>query len=183
MKKIVRITFKILGISLVAIFALTASVYIYFKVNLDEYINSKEVEFVIASIKKSKNLPENFYKAYEQKYPGSLSAESNVKYDHSYPSVMVQDLIYPAVLKTFNASIPNLIARYFILEKIKAETTQRQCLNWLFEERDFLSGNIGSERASLHYFGEDIHELNEDEVAVIIDMFDNASFYNPMRKK
>jgi membrane carboxypeptidase/penicillin-binding protein len=180
--KITRFILKIIEILLIATLLTILTVYVYFKKNLDDYIDVKDTELIINDIKSAKNLPEKFYEIYEQRYPGSLTSGFEFRINRAKPSIMICEMIYPRVSKNRNASV-SLITRYFILEKAEAATTQKECLNCLFAKHDFLSNNIGPEQASIYYFNKQIEDLNDNEIETIINMLNNASYYNPHRRR
>ena len=71
---------------------------------------------------------------------------------------------------------------YFLTREIEKNTSQKQCLNWITQNFDFLYGAKGIENASEFYFEKNLSNLNEKEMDILVKMLDNPLKYNPLKK-
>ena len=72
---------------------------------------------------------------------------------------------------------------YFLTREIEKSTSQKQCLNWIAQNFDFLHGAKGIQNASKFYFKKNLENLNENEMEILVKMLDNPVKNNPLRKK
>jgi penicillin-binding protein 1A len=75
------------------------------------------------------------------------------------------------------------LTKSLYLRKIEREFTHDDCLKFELMNSDFLQGNIGIKEAAKFYFNKTLNQLNEEEKIMFIVMLENASLYNPMRRK
>lgn len=61
--------------------------------------------------------------------------------------------------------------------------TQRQCLDYILANYNFMNNTKGVKEAANFYFQKDVSALNDDERLGLIVMLMNASLYNPKRFK
>lgn len=166
--------------------------YFYTKNYWKNFTNETEISELVSEIKKADSLPEKFYELYEVEDPKSLTYDLNQQiitqiFSSNYrmsPSSQVALVLRLSLKK--NKSFDN--RRYILLDislswKIESQTTQKECLNWLAENSDFLYNTVGIKQASLRYFEKELAELNERELASLVIMMNNPSLYNPLKRK
>ena len=65
--------------------------------------------------------------------------------------------------------------------KLEDDVTQKECINWIVSNYDFLENQIGISNASKFYYKKDISKLSDAEMATLALIFKNSSLYNPKR--
>ena len=180
MNRIFKIWIFIFGI----FFILFISVYKYYCIRFERNLNAEGLTDYISEINKSKELPNNFYSAYEMINP--KSTENNLIHSifqkSECQSLKVSGRISNIVKKQQLNRRENLIFGYFLTKKIEKNTTQKQCLTWTANQFDFLYNIKGIENASEFYFRKKIRNLDADQLLTLIRMMENPVKNNPLRK-
>jgi len=186
MKKVLKI------IRIIILFGILISVgfYFYIKNYWKNFTNETEVDKFISEIKSSEKLPENFYTLYEVENHKALSNDLNMQMLKAiFNSNFIQPPSSQASFMFIFFSGKNLyrhrykMAKTSLAWKIEKRTSQRECLNWLTENYDFLNNAKGIKEASKLYFKKSIEELSERELASLVIMLENSSLYNPFRRQ
>ncbi|KIX20071.1 hypothetical protein SY27_16285 [Flavobacterium sp. 316] len=186
MKRIIKI-FRILFILFSVIFLIA-----YFSlINAWKYdFTENELQTYFSEIKKSENLPDLFYKYYDLDNNNSLETKTG---EYLFKSIFASE-ISRRPLSFWLARqmyIPKMKNRTFINRirielslamKIEKETSQKEQFNYTLSTVDFVNNQIGVKNASKFYFGKEIAELNENEIASLIIMIRNPALYNPKRR-
>lgn len=71
---------------------------------------------------------------------------------------------------------------YFLAIKLNKEFTSRQCMTRFAHQIRFRSKVNGVEEAARFYFKKDITEISKNEMAVLVLMYENPYYYNPLRR-
>ncbi|MVO11099.1 hypothetical protein GOQ30_18160 [Flavobacterium sp. TP390] len=185
MKRIIKI-FRILFI----IFSVIFLVVYFLLINAWKYdFTENELQPYFSEIRKSENLPELFYKYYDLDNDNSLETKTgeylfkSIFYHRtSRPlSFWLAKQMYIPKMKNRN-SINRIRIEMSLAMKIEKETSQKEQLNYTLSTVDFVNNQIGVKNASKFYFGKEITELNENEIASLIVMTRNPALYNPKRR-
>lgn len=160
------------------------SVYTYHWNQFEKNLNTRELNNFISQINKSKELPKNFYSAYEKVNP--KSSENNlvlsILQKTECQSLNVSRRIFNKVKRQRLNRRENLTFEYFLTKEIERNTTQRQCITWTAQEFNFLYRTKGIEQASEFYFKKNVTNLDKDQLNTLIRMMENPVKNNPLRK-
>lgn len=159
-------------------------IHAYYKHCFKQNLNSEELDYFIAQINNSEDLPDDFYKIYDEIHPESLENDliSSLIHKTECQSHNIARRIYPLVKQQNTTRIENLTFENFLTWEIEKHTDQKQCLNWNARNFDFLYRATGVDSASRFYFKKDLDKLNRNETETLIKMFKNPVLYNPLRK-
>lgn len=180
---------KIFRNSVIIVLLLILAFYIFllnaWKIDFTE----EEIKPYITEIKQAEELPYLFYELYNLDNNNSLDfgtmeflAKSLFYIKTSRPiSVWLARMIYIPKMKD-RVFINRVKIELSLAMKIDRETLQKEQLNYLLNDLDFVNGQIGVKNASKFYFEKEITELTENEIASLIVMTRNPVFYNPKRR-
>lgn len=180
---------KIFRNSVIIVLLLILAFYIFllnaWKIDFTE----EEIKPYITEIKQAEELPYLFYELYNLDNNNSLDsgtmeflAKSLFYIKTSRPiSVWLARMIYIPKMKD-RVFINRVKIELSLAMKIDRETLQKEQLNYLLNDLDFVNGQIGVKNASKFYFEKEITELTENEIASLIVMTRNPAFYNPKRR-
>ena len=159
-------------------------IYKFYEYKYYQNLNWKDFNFFMSDIKKSKELPLNFYKAYEKRNPNSIKNDilGSIFYETECQSQRTARKIYMIVKKQNNNRFQNLTFEYFLTREIEKNTNQKQCLNWNVQNADLLYGNKGIENASTFYYKTELENLDTKDLENLILMLESPLKYNPLRK-
>jgi len=181
---------KILVIVIITSSLLFVSLIIYIKNDWKSFTTEKEMTELIVKIKNAEQLPKKFYELYELDNPKSLDCGINgqiINYLLGYKYIVPPSELASWLSRfSYNHVFDKRRVKYrniSISWKLEAETTQKQCLNWVVGQYDFLYRSIGIKKASKYYFNKEINELDEFELATFVIMMRNPSLYNPIKRK
>ena len=148
-----------------------------------------EIEPYISEIKQAEKLPELFYELYNLDTNNSLEygtlnyltkSFSRTK-NHQPVSIWLARMIY--IPKLTSKAYPKILKLELSLAtKIENETSSKEQLNFMLKQIDFVNGQVGVKSAAKYYFYKELNELNKTEVANLIVMTRNPSFYNPKKR-
>jgi hypothetical protein len=170
-----------LYISLVGVLLLLLFV-LFLRSDLNPSFRTSEIKAAIAQVKATKALPENFVSVYKQAdpitdIPGLIVDRLFKDRSRSCPCLEAASIMRPLYLG--NSRITGSV--YVLAWKLEKELSQRQCLNYLVSNFDFLYQNIGIEKASHFYFSNNLADLNSDQMKILVLMLENPLVYNPKR--
>ena len=134
-------------------------------------IDKSEREKFISEIKNSPQLPEKFYTIYNIIHPHSLEPKSWMHFINHQAGenryCACRELVY-AGLYPFYTKAWDIIPIITMVEKY---ATQEECLNYYIHKK------IEGENIDI----QNINELGDSEIAELILLIDNPSYYNKMR--
>ena len=164
--------------------------YIYAKNYWKNFATETQIKELISEIKTAEELPEKFYELYEIENPNTLTYGLNrlmitsvFKSTFYKPPSSIVALI-SEISRDYKGSFHRHKLREISLSwKIENGASQRECLNWVANRFDFVNMALGIKQASNLYFKKEISELTEKELASLVIMMNNASLYNPLRRK
>lgn len=178
-----------------AIFFIVAclSFYLYLENGAKIHFPKKERIELIQQIKSAPKLPDNFIEFYNGVYPESLENnfwkktyhQSTSRYllNNNLPSQNVANLAVGPFLQYNKRSINNAV----LIRNIEKNTTQTECLNFIFKNFDFLYNRKGIEDVSQDLFNKNVKDLNPIEMAEIVALTENPvrndRYRNPERAK
>ena len=166
--------------------------YFYVKNYWKNYANEEEINNLITNIKSAEKLPEEFYILYNIENTKSLNTNYNkqilrtifgsefIRPPSSKASKMGIDFFFRNKVKDYRRF---KIAQISITWLIESRTSQSECLNWITQNYDFLNSAKGIKQASNLYFKKNMENLNDYELASLIIMLENSSYFNPLRRK
>ncbi len=166
--------------------------YFYIKNYWKNFANETEINNLITNIKSADKLPEKFYTLYNIEKTKSLNTSYNeqglrtifgskfISLPSSQASIIGINLFFRNKIKDYRRF---KIAQISITWLIESRVSQSECLNWVTQNYDFLNNANGIKQASNLYFKKNIEHLNDYELASLIIMLDNSSYYNPFRRK
>ncbi len=186
MKKVYSILKRITIVGIL----LSISLIIYIKKHWKNITNEKEIHELVSKIREADTLPKKFYELYKIDNPNTLTNNLNTQI---FKAIFYSGLKNPPC--TSIAEILELVQRkkesrdrfklgaISLSWVIESKVTQKECLNWLAQNYDFINQTIGIKQASKKYFGKEIKDLNEKEFASLVVMMRNSNLYNPLRRK
>ncbi len=71
---------------------------------------------------------------------------------------------------------------YLVASRLEKYYTKEEILALYFNEYDFLNQAVGLKSAAKIYFDKGVDELEIQECAMLVGMFKNSSYYNPIRR-
>ena len=71
---------------------------------------------------------------------------------------------------------------YIVASRLEKTYTKEEILALYFNEYDFLNQAVGLKSAAKIYFDKKVEELELHECAMLVGMFKNSSYYNPLRR-
>ncbi len=166
--------------------------YFYIKNYWKNFATEKEINDLIVSIKSADKLPEKFYTLYNIKNPKALNTTYNEqalravissKYISTPSSKVSAMRINSFFLNKINSHRRFKTAQISMTWLIESRTSQAACLNWITKNYDFLNNAKGIKQASNLYFKKNIENLNDHELASLVIMLQNSSYFNPFRRK
>ena len=184
MKRVKKLIIGLFSITTI----LSFSFFLYIKYSWKNFTNEKQLDKLITRIKSAEKLPNEFYTYYNIVEKNTLENDSSkqlIKYIFNGKTKMP---VSYWVARYSNIILNKITDHRFIFHrnmslawKIEEQTDQKECLNYLLNEYDFLYGQIGIKKASLYYFEKEIESLNKREILTLIIMTKNPSLYNPKR--
>ena len=184
MKKTIKKLLKI-SIWISGIFIFIVGLYIgYVFSNLNQDIDKEKVELIISEMKAAKVHDEKLISMYNKIHKNALEKSS---WRNLWDWIWGENNECPcfdAVRKTYINKRHKIAENDFAVSiKIEREVSQRDCLNFIFEDFNYLYNNEGVDEASEFYFQKSVNELNDDELIGLIIMQKNPLLYNPKRFK
>ena len=181
-KKVIQFSIKsILAISILAFISLFCG-YKYVEHHIKESLTTP-LYLLEKEISSTKSLPDNilstFHEIYETKHISSYITESLLENrSGKYISEETAQLIIVHYSSgQYRYGIPKLV----LAHQLEQQFSDDQLLAFYTSNFDFLSNNTGFYKASLHYFGKKLEDLNKREAATLILMLDNPRMYHPHR--
>lgn len=170
---------RILIFSAIIIFIFISGTYIYLTKAAYWKIDKNDRDMFISQIKSAPTLPERFYIIYNKIYPGSLE-NGQLHYLLNRDDT---DSECPCRLAAYNTHFTflsdiHLVQLTFFVEDY---LTQKECLNCLAYNFNFLNGIKGIENASKYFYNKDLSELSDSEIIELIVMMENPALYNKKR--
>lgn len=168
----VKILSGILLLGLVIILFLKSDYHFPFE--KEDYLALKQ------EVRKAEKLPDEFYDTYNDIKPmknGNAYLMSKIlnRNNSECPCMYVANL--SRMKFTSKSSINEIILGW----KLEKQFTQRECLNYVVQEFDYVYGQVGIKNAAKFYFEKEINQLNTKEYQTLIVMLQNPSIYNPKR--
>lgn len=171
------------------VFLVTLAFYIFilnaWKIDFTE----EEIKPYIAEIKQAEKLPDLFYELYNVDNENSLEY-GTLKYltknllfikTIAPSSVWIARLMY--ISKPEYRNYPKILkVELSLATKIDKEISAKEQLNFIVQETNFANDQIGLKSAAKFYFNKEVKELNSLEMAKLVVMFRNPSFFNPKRR-
>lgn len=144
-------------------------------------IPEKSIKMVVEAVRGAKNLPDTFYSVFHKiEKVGSTG-------DFLFATAFNRNQVFCPCLqvaKRHLAPTPNknrlLQNHYFAALRLEKELSQKECLNYLVANTDFLYQAIGVQQAAQTYFHKNLSELSQREMATLILMMRNPLAYNPL---
>lgn len=169
------------------------SFYLYVENGAKIHFSHRERTELIQQIKSAPKLPDNFVEFYNGVYPESLENNfwkksyhqltSRYHLDSELPSQNVANLSAGPFLRYKKRYINNIL----LIRHIEQNTTQTECLNFIFRNFDFLYDRRGIEAVSQDLFKKNVKDLKPLEMAEIISLAENPvrnnRYRNPERAK
>lgn len=180
-----RVFLKILIFILGFLMIVFLGFYGYYNYRFNQNLNDKEFNEYMNEIQNTKNLTENFYEIYEKVNPKSLennffsSVTNGTECQCRNLARNIQPFVKSASLRN---RFEHLTFEYFLTRKIEKMASQKQCLNQLAQNFDFVYGARGIENAAQYYFEKHLDNLSEQELETLVKMMRNPVLYNPKRK-
>lgn len=149
----------------------------------------EEIKPYIAEIKQAEKLPDLFYELYNVDNGNSLEygtleyLTKNLLFIKTIApsSVWIARLMY--ISKSEYRNYPKILkVELSLATKIDKEVSSKEQLNFIIQETNFANDQIGLKSAANFYFNKDVKELNSLEMAKLVVMFRNPSFFNPKRR-
>jgi len=174
-----------LAIGMGAMVMLVLVLYIgYIFSNFNEDVDRKKVEQIIAVVKSSPKHDEQLIAMYNRIHKNTLEKSSwnnvwNWFWGDYYrcPCLDVAGMSY--INKRHKIAENNLV----ISVAMERELSQRDCLNYIFENFNYYFGVKGVDEAAGCYFGKTVRELTDDELIGLIVMQKGPIIYNPIRNR
>ncbi|MEX0812004.1 MAG: transglycosylase domain-containing protein [Chitinophagales bacterium] len=186
--KLKRITKRVLIFLIFFGFLLVSGVVIILETGGKKYLQTDTKKELVASIKQSKELPENFLQAYCKLYPGSLKSNYwgyvtehliNKNSDRRCPCRKVA-LFTSSENINYSRGFYKLAPTMIGLE-LEDYVSQEQCLNYISSKYNFLRDVNGVWDASWAYFNKDLQDLNNEELAGLLSIIENPVLYDMKR--
>ena len=149
----------------------------------------EEIKPYIAEIKQAEKLPDLFYELYNVDNGNSLEygtleyLTKNLLFIKTIApsSVWIARLMY--ISKSEYRNYPKILkVELSLATKIDKEISANEQLNFIVQETNFAKDQIGLKSAAKFYFNKEVKELNSLEMAKLVVMFRNPSFFNPKRR-
>jgi hypothetical protein len=185
MKRLIKI-FRNLVI-VVSLFILGFYIFLLNAWKID--FTENEVTQYISEIKQAEELPILFYELYNLDTNNSLENGTLMYLTKNFffvktnqpLSIWIAKMMY--IPKAEYRKYPHILKiELSLATKIDKEISPKEQLNFMLKQTDFANGQIGIKSASKYYFNKEINELNKSEIAKIIVMSRNPSFFNPKRR-
>ena len=149
----------------------------------------EEIKPYIAEIKQAEKLPDLFYELYNVDNGNSLEygtleyLTKNLLFIKTIApsSVWIARLMY--ISKSEYRNYPKILkVELSLATKIDKEISAKEQLNFIVQETNFAMDQIGLKSAAKFYFNKEVKELNSLEMAKLVVMLRNPSFFNPKRR-
>lgn len=165
------------------IFILGIGLYVgYVFSDLNRDIDKEKVQLIISEIKAAKEHDEKLIVMYNKVHKNALEKSSwRNLWDWiwgDYNECPCFDIVRRSYINKRHKIAENDFA---VSVKIEKEVSQRDCLNFIFEDFDYLYNNEGVDEAAEFYFQKSVNELSDEELIGLIIMQKNPSLYNPRR--
>lgn len=165
------------------IFILGIGIYVgYVFSDLNQDIDKEKVKLIISQIKAAKEHDEKLIAMYNKVHKNALEKSS---WRNLWDWVWGENNECPcfdAVRRTYINKRHKIAENDFAVSvKIEKKVSQRDCLNFIFEDFNYLYNNEGVDEAAEFYFQKSVNELNDDELIGLIIMQKNPSLYNPRK--
>ncbi len=184
MKKSIILLMK-LAIGMRAMVMLAVVIYMgYIFSDLNQDVDRKKVEQIIAKVKSSEKHDEQLIAMYNRIHKNTLEKSSwnnvwNWFWGDYYrcPCLDVARMSY--INKRHKIEENNLV----ISIAMEREVSQTDCLNYIFENSNYFFSIKGVDDAASCYFGKTVKELTDDELIGLIVMQKGPILYNPIRNR
>ncbi len=152
---------------------------LFLRSNLNPKIDRKIVQEIILEVENSPEVPERFAEFFNQYH------NSKKLIPHLYSLFNSDKSECPCVwaISMFHlASNRGILSnKYVYASHVLKKVNNRQCLNFIAHQYDFLYQNISLKRAAEFYFDKELNELNDEELQTFAIMMKNPFLYNPVR--
>lgn len=172
----------------VIVFIILIGIYIYGINSWRHLATESEIKNLVAEIKSAEEVPDKFYKFLNALYPNDLNNGITQTYIKSIsnppfrPSPSLLAAKYWGLPLQKKSDKRRMTTSFFGLAvKLEDDVTQKECINWIVSNYDFLENQIGISNASKFYYKKDISKLSDAEMATLALIFKNSSLYNPKR--
>ncbi|WP_066630985.1 transglycosylase domain-containing protein [Labilibacter marinus] len=188
-----KILFKILKYAFLIFIVIVLYSYYHVRTCWRSFVSEKRIQEIVEEIKNAQELPDLFYCLYQQDKPNSLEYGMD---KHIFNDIFLMKYSTPVSLnvskhighyiKDINEPKKQrrdyLFYPYSLTWKLEKYTTQKECLNWLARNDNFVYDNIGVEQASLFFYHKTLEELDTIQMASLVVMMRNPALYNPVRR-
>lgn len=156
--------------------------YFYLKSTWKDVLTEQEFNTLITDIKQAEDLPNTFYKLYEEEYPNALNTSLNEQIVKGYfsdgftksPSILASIVSKYSRKDTDTTKISNKKA-YVLAWKLEEETTQKQCLNWALKNFQFTKEFKGIKDIEDYYFAKDVTQFTNNDFKLLITLIKKPS--------
>ena len=173
----------------ILIFLMILAFYIFILNAWKFDFTEEEIKPYIAEIKQAEKLPDLFYELYNVDNGNSLEygtleyLTKNLLFIKTIApsSVWIARLMY--ISKSEYRNYPKILkVELSLATKIDKEISAKEQLNFIVQETNFAKDQIGLKSAAKFYFNKEVKELNSLEMAKLVVMLRNPSFFNPKRR-
>lgn len=172
-----------IGLLISGFFLLGVGLYIgYIFSNLNQEINKDKIDLIVSEIKKVEHQDDRLVRMYAQIYPNALEKSTWNKLweliwgeNNECPCLDISKRYYFYDKKRFSEN------HYAVSLMLEREVSQSECINFIFDNFDYLFNSKGVKEAAEAYFKKSISELNDRELIGLIIMQKNSSYYNPIK--
>ncbi|MFD0975366.1 transglycosylase domain-containing protein [Salinimicrobium gaetbulicola] len=151
----------------------------------EKYLNEKND--IVSFIKNSPPIPDNFVEVFEKVYPRSIDgnywtyfvertfSDSNRKCPCKMAALFIpnEKIDYS---RGYYSTMPGMIAL-----ELEDYVSQKECLNYVYNNFQFGNDIIGVRSASENFFNKSLEELNQKEIVSILTMLENPVLYSIRR--
>jgi membrane carboxypeptidase/penicillin-binding protein PbpC len=180
-KRLIKFTIWIVLICISGLFL----TYYYLKSTWTDVLTEEALTEFVTKIKFAEELPDRFYELYELEYPNALSYGVNQQLlkgmisnnSTKSPSILAAMISEISRKDSDSTKISNRKA-YTLAWKLEAETTQKECLNWVLDNYKFDLYIHGLEEIASFYYKKNISELSDSELSDVITLMKKPSIIN-----
>ena len=153
---------------------------LFLRSNLNPKIDQKVVQEIITEVEGSPELPKRFAEFFNQ-YHNSQKLIPHL-YDIFNSNKSECPCVWATSILSFNTDRSIIMSnQYVYAAHIIKKVSNRQCLNLIAYQYDFLYNTTSLKRASRLYFNKELNELNDIELQTFVIMMKNPLLYNPIR--
>jgi len=184
MKKTIKKLLKI-GIWIAGIFVFIIGLYIgYVFSDLNQDIDKEKVEILVSEIRSAKENDLKLISTYTKINRNALEKSSlRNLWDRIWGGNNQCPCFWAVRMARINKPIKTIRNDLAVSVKIERKVSQRECLNFIFENFNYIYNIEGVDEASQFYFNKTVNELSDDELIGLIIMQKNPSLYNPKKKR